>query len=530
MSDVHAMAGGFPGFGQDAPLDLGDLSLAAVAGITSRLGDRSVGAFSEAAARVGFCSHPIRLKGSSTTIDAATGEVLAKFSSSDAPLGVLYRACGNRRESVCPACSRVYARDTFEMIRAGLLGGKTVPAEVADNPLVFATLTAPSFGHVHGSRSRNGGAGRCRPHGRGTCPHGVPRSCTAQHSEHDPAVGGPLCDACYDWKSAVVWQWHAPELWRRFTIAMRRQVAEALGVRESALRDVASVQFAKVAEYQVRGLVHFHALIRLDGPDGPGSAAPLPGAVLGEAVREAARAVSVTAPPVDGADVPRVLRFGQQLDVRCVRSGVPENDEGSDDLRPEQVAGYLAKYSTKGTGTDPSAPRPHHRRLIRTCRWLAERARTACRGLAGPDADDDEGCVCGQCADSPYRLLAKWAHMLGFRGHFSSKSRRYSIPLGRLRRARMRFQRLKADADRDGTPMDTADLENRLLADEEETTLVVGSWTYQGTGWTNPGDKALADAAAARAREYAQWKAARRTRREVLAPEGRSHHTARSGG
>ena len=101
--------------------------------------------------------------------------------------------------------------------------------------------------------------------------------------------------------------------------------------------------------------------------------------------------------------------------------------------------------------------------------------------------------------------------MLGIRGHFSSKSRRYSIPLGRLRRARMRFQRLKADADRDGTPMDVADLENRLLADEEKTTLVVGSWTYQGTGWTNPGDKALADAAAARAREYAQWRVRERT-------------------
>ncbi len=55
--------------------------------------------------------------------------------------------------------------------------------------------------------------------------------------------------------------------------------------------------------------------------------------------------------------------------------------------------------------------------------------------------------------------------------------------------------------------MDVADLETRLLAEDDETTLVVGSWTYVGSGWTNPGDKALADAAAARAREYAQWKA-----------------------
>ena len=506
MNAATATAEGFWGHSPEVPLDLADLTDAQAAGIVARLRDRTTGAFADAAARTGYCSHPIRLQGTSTTIDAATGEVLSQFSSTDAPLGTLYRACGNRRESVCPACSRVYARDTFEMIRAGLLGGKTVPDTVADNPLVFATLTAPSFGHVHGTGGKHGG-GRCRPHGTGVCPHGRPRSCTAQHSDTDPLVGGPLCEGCYDWHSAVVWQWHAPELWRRFTIALRRQVADRLGVRESALRDVASVQFAKVAEYQVRGLVHFHTLIRLDGPDGPGSPAPLDGEALAQAAKDAARSVVVTAPPVDGGDVARVLRFGKQLDVRCVRSGVPENDDGTDDLRPEQVAGYLAKYSSKGTGTDPSAPRPHHQRLIRTCRWLAERARTACRGLAGPDPEDDDGCLCGQCADSPYRLLTKWAHMLGFRGHFSSKSRLYSIPLGRLRRARARFQKFKADADRDGTPMDTADLENRLLADDEDTTLVIGHWTYAGTGWTNPGDKALADAAAARAREYAQWRA-----------------------
>ena len=109
---------------------------------------------------------------------------------------------------------------------------------------------------------------------------------------------------------------------------------------------------------------------------------------------------------------------------------------------------------------------------------------------------------------TPYWLLGKWAHMLGFRGHFSSKSRMYSVTLGALRRARRRFQQYKADAERTGEPLDVRDLEERLLADDaEETTLVVGSWTYQGTGWTRDGDQALALAAAARAREYDQWRA-----------------------
>jgi hypothetical protein len=65
--------------------------------------------------------------------------------------------------------------------------------------------------------------------------------------------------------------------------------------------------------------------------------------------------------------------------------------------------------------------------------------------------------------------------------------------------------------------LDTRDLEARLLADEEETTLVVGSWAYQGTGWTNPGDEALAIAAAARAREYQQWRAEQRHSRRPQA-------------
>ena len=89
-------------------------------------------------------------------------------------------------------------------------------------------------------------------------------------------MGAPLCQECYDAASAVVWQWWAPELWRRFTIALRRALARTLGVAESRLGQVASVQYAKVAEYQRRGLVHFHALIRLDGPAAEGIGAPAP--------------------------------------------------------------------------------------------------------------------------------------------------------------------------------------------------------------------------------------------------------------
>jgi len=104
--------------------------------------------------------------------------------------------------------------------------------------------------------------------------------------------------------------------------------------------------------------------------------------------------------------------------------------------------------------------------------------------------------------DSPYRLLGKWVHEYGYRGHFATKSRRFSITLGALRRARQRAQALVAAANRDGRTLDLAALEADLLADEDnETTLVIGHWTYVGTGWNNDAETALALATAARARE-----------------------------
>ena len=37
-------------------------------------------AFSEVAAGVGYCSHPVKLSGSSMTVDTTTGEVVSEYS------------------------------------------------------------------------------------------------------------------------------------------------------------------------------------------------------------------------------------------------------------------------------------------------------------------------------------------------------------------------------------------------------------------------------------------------------------------
>ncbi len=69
--------------------------------------------------------------------------------------------------------------------------------------------------------------------------------------------------------------------------------------------------------------------------------------------------------------------------------------------------------------------------------------------------------------------------MLGFRGHFSTKSRRYSTTLGELRQARADYRAAQERA--------ALDLDDQ----EPDTVLVLADWQYAGHGHT-PGESALA--------------------------------------
>ena len=106
----------------------------------------------------GGCLQPVLLRGRVDHIDGATGELLHRYTTVHEPGGVLPIACKTRRASRCPPCAEVYRADTYQLIRAGLSGGKGIPDTVATHPCVFTTLTAPSFGPVHVHREKDGRA------------------------------------------------------------------------------------------------------------------------------------------------------------------------------------------------------------------------------------------------------------------------------------------------------------------------------------------------------------------------------------
>jgi hypothetical protein len=300
----------------------------------------------------------------------------------------------------------------------------------------------------------------------------------------------------------VLWNALASELWRRTTIAMHRSLGRLVGLQEGELRRLVRISYAKVAEFQRRGAVHFHAVIRLDAATAcrcAGCLAPPPerftAALLEKALRQAVAAVGVSCPTLDEGPA-RYARWGEQLDLRNIT-----RDEQAGELSAEQVAGYIAKYATKatesfGSGLDRRlADADDLERLDGLPAYVAELVRAAWELGGRPELDG-------------LRLRA-WAHMLGFRGHWSTRSRRYSTTMTVLRRARVAFA--KRRRAHDGVPLDAWG-----RPEDDQAVIVVASWVYVGSGYATEGERWLALSAAARARER------RRIAREELTTMTRS--------
>ncbi|QGN46360.1 plasmid replication initiator protein [Micromonospora sp. WMMC415] len=533
------------------------------------------------------CTRPIRLAGQILTVEQGTGRVIDARHTDVMPDGAIYTACGNRRATVCPSCAQTYQRDAFQLLRAGLVGGKGVPESVASHPAVFPTFTAPSFGPVHArvvKRHTCGNRRRCdcraEPcHARrdvGVCEHGRPAVCWARHEAGDAVLGRPLCLDCYDHDHQVVWNLFSGELWHRTKqaaerylakLARRRGIPRVEVITQSGnVRKVPPVRLSpgKVAELQARGAVHFHAIARLDGVDGqdPDAIVPPPAGFsvddLVDAFRHAAAQVAFHTPSHPDRPEGWLIAWGEQLDIRPITTGL------DGDVTDGMVAGYLAKYATKSTEAtghtssrltadtigdyaDPDGE--HTARLIDACwrigrptttpvplserprdprprpgfvdRWECPDCGTHTRYAACPTCTADRQAAldaepASRPQPGPYARLRRWAHMLGYGGHFLTKGRRYSVTFQLLRDIRVAYRRHEHhhQTDEHNSGLRAVD---QL---DDTTTLVVGALTFAGVGWHTTGDALLANTAAAMARER------RTTGREELAHEFGTTSTA----
>lgn len=266
------------------------------------------------------CSKPLEF------LNGVTGEVISI-------------RCKTRSEKQCPGCSWLYKTDTAKILRDGLAGEGC--------RFFFLTLTAPSFGRTHVVPK-----------------HGRPRPCSCgrwHDSVRDADLRGvPVdCDE-YDYDAQAFFNYHIGRLWDSARAALRKLLPDMV--------------YAKIFEWQQRGALHVHVIIRVPAKDfvgGVGDAA--------ETVLHVARSSTT----MDGR-----LFWGEQC--RC--------DEIRGDGGRNTVIGYLKKavsYVCKDVMEDRPDGRPS--RAGRHLMLLDMAARSMhcdrCRArLADIRARVEEGC------------------------------------------------------------------------------------------------------------------------------------------
>jgi len=148
------------------------------------------------------------------------------------------KPCGSRLADKCPHCSNVYRRDAITVLQSGLKG-----AENSTIPFTFITFTAPGadvFGPTHQRVVNTGKSGKS---------HIRKCGCQNVHAEGDEVIGTPLEPSTYRYELAADFNAHASRL---LTVTMQR-LGRVVGRKLS---------YTRVAEFQTRGLIHFHVIVK----------------------------------------------------------------------------------------------------------------------------------------------------------------------------------------------------------------------------------------------------------------------------
>lgn len=182
------------------------------------------------------------------------------------PTGIWVR-CGSRVKSRCASCAELYRLDWAALARSGVFDGP-----VQNYRFYLLTLTAPSFGAVH-RVPREGKPLGCR--------------CGKSHSVMDAGFRGvPIDNSTYDYSGQVAWNRDSGTLWSNTVRRIRGRWD--------------SFEFFLVREWQDRGVLHMHALVRIERHEAPSP----------DLLRNAAR-TAVAVSKVDGT----ITEWGTQ--ARC---------------------------------------------------------------------------------------------------------------------------------------------------------------------------------------------------------------------
>lgn len=142
--------------------------------------------------------------------------------------------CGSRRKAKCESCSYLAQGDYRRLLKAGY---EELEASVDEYAFYMLTLTAPSFGAVHRVPKKGRSDVRCRC-GKHHC---------AEKDQHLKGVAVFMDEYRFD--EVVEWNHNVGKLWNATNTKLKKLLP--------------SMDFAKVFEWQTRGALHVHAILRI---------------------------------------------------------------------------------------------------------------------------------------------------------------------------------------------------------------------------------------------------------------------------
>lgn len=331
----------------------------------------------------------------------------------------IFVSCGTRREDLCPHCADRYRGDWSHILRSGVLPGSsgsglTLP-ELRKYAFYFVTMTAPSFGSTH------------------LVPKlGRPRRPCKCGALHDPVTdvalrGVPIDPTTYRYAAQVTWNHDSAALWNVTRTRLRKEIE--------------GLEYAIVREWQARGAIHYHALLRIPRASDPGR-----DQILGWVQASSTEATQ----RVLGGD--KRIQWGTQIDIQ----GIATNHE-----KDVKLLAYLGKAVTYAAKSFGAFLRREKHNTSKHDDLLAELEHEA------------EVMVCPSCpGGKPKRCTSRAHSQMGHRGAVVSVSRGWSFP--KLTKGKLRAQRIKYAAKNakvkglalEGTNRANALLANSLIIEE----------------------------------------------------------------
>lgn len=344
------------------------------------------------------CENPFVIR--RTAVDTFTGEVT---------FNEFEKRCGNRRAVVCQGCSEMWRDDAFFALLKG--------AKLHNGNVTFITFTADgakTFGPTHTAQRNGKISERC--------------VCRKFHKVDDAVIGTPVSKngkrvKSFDYKKVVEFNHYAPRLTAITLQKIWRQLATHTGQTEKESK----LPYARVIEWQERGLVHVHVIVL----------GHIPTFIVERAINGAES---------DGKRR-KILptehkghRWGQQVDVRHIKA------VGDEELK--KLSSYVTKlvgYAVKDVCLNKTAESDIQQSF-------KQRLRAETKRVIECDKEWSKCCVGGNALPAlraknvllPYRHLClrhrRGHHQIGFTGNVLSMGRKWGSSMRDARMRRIQYK------------------------------------------------------------------------------------------